>query len=165
VIAAVAPVWLACALVIIVAAVRSRHSARATTVGRHAVAALFLGAGAAVNAIFLAAGEDYVDFADGSYIPFVRHTWRTLVVPNHWLFISALIAFEAAVGLLALRGGRAAEWALAAATAFHIGLLTFGWGFYLWAIPMISSLVLLRRATRPQPDVPVTVTSEYSTAA
>jgi hypothetical protein len=165
VIAIVAPVWMVCALVIIVAGVRSRHSARATTVGRYAFVTLFLGAGAAVNAIFLATGEDYADFADSSYIPFVRHTWRTLVVPNHWLFILVLIAFEAAVGLLALRGGRLAQWGLAAAIAFHIGLLFFGWGFYLWSIPMISAFVLLLRAARRQPDVPVASTNEYSTAA
>jgi hypothetical protein len=118
-----------------------------------------------VNTVFLATGEDYADFADRSYIPFVRHTWRTLVVPNHWLFISLLIAFEAAVGLLALRGGRWTQWALAAAIAFHVGLLSFGWGFYLWSIPMISAFVLLLRAARLQPDVPVATTNEYSTAA
>jgi hypothetical protein len=33
-IAIVAPVWTACALIIVVAALRSRHSARAVTVGR-----------------------------------------------------------------------------------------------------------------------------------
>ena len=164
-IAVVAPVWTACALIIIVAAVRSRHSARAVTVGRYAFVTLFLAAGAAVNTVFLATGEDYADFADRSYIAFVRHTWRTLVVPNHWLFISLLIAFEAAVGLLALRGRRWTQCSLAAAIAFHVGLLSFGWGFYLWSIPMISAFVLLLRAARLQPDVPVATTNEYSTAA
>ena len=54
------------------------------------------------------------------------------------------------MGLLALRGGRWTQWALAAAIAFHVGLLSFGWGFYLWSIPMISAFVLLLRAARLQ---------------
>ena len=44
--------------------------------------------------MFLATGEDYGDFADGAYIPLVRDTWQSLVVPNHHIFISLLIAFE-----------------------------------------------------------------------
>jgi hypothetical protein len=101
---------------------------------------LYLGAGALVNTLMLLTGEDYADFADGSYIPFVHHTWRSLVVPNHHVFISLLVAFEAAVGLLALAGGRKAQLGLVAAMAFHVALLSFGWGFYLWSIPMLAAL-------------------------
>ena len=90
-------------------------------------------------------------WVDGAYIPFVRETWRSLVVPNHGLFISLLIVFETAVGLLVLSGGKRTQLGLAAAIAFHIALLAFGWGFYLWSMPMIGALVLLLRAER-QPD-------------
>jgi hypothetical protein len=77
----------------------------------------------------------------------VRDTWRTLVVPNHVLFISILIVYEAAVGLLVLSGGRRAEVGLIGAIGFHIALLSFGgWGFYLWSIPMLVALSLLLRA-------------------
>jgi hypothetical protein len=147
-------IWVGCGVVIVVAAVRSRHSERAARTGQLAVAVLYVGAGALVNALLLATGEDYDDFADGSYLAFVRDTWHSLVVPNHVLFISLLVAFEAAVGLLAWVGGRRAQLALAAAIAFHIVLLSFGWGFYLWSIPMIGALSLLLRASR-RPTAPV----------
>lgn len=108
-------VWVTCAVVIITASLRARYNRRVARTGVVAVAVLYLGAGALVNAVFLATGEDYADFADGSYIPFVRDTWRDLVVPNHDLFISLLIAFEAAVGLLVLSDGKRAQLGLAAA--------------------------------------------------
>src|SRR3954471_10357323 len=147
-------IWGGCGVVIVVAAVRSRHSRRAARTGELAVGALYLGAGAFVNALLLVTGEDYHDFAARSYIRFVRDTWHSLVVPNHVFFISLLIAFEAAVGVLALAGGRLARIGLAAAVAFHIALLSFGWGIYLWSLPMIAALSSLLRATRP-PAAPV----------
>jgi len=146
-------VWLACAVVIITAALRAKANKQAAKTGRIAVAVLYLAAGALVNAALLAAGEHYADFADASYIPFVRDTWRDVVVPNHYLFIAMLIGFEAAVGVLVLHGGRRAQLGFVAAIAFHVALLSFGWGFYLWSIPMIGALGLLLRAER-QPDRP-----------
>src|SRR5688500_8737835 len=95
-------VWLACAAVIIGAALRAQGNKQAARIGRIAVAVLYLAAGALVNAALLVTGEDYADFADASYIPFVRDTWRDVVVPNHYLFIAALIVFEAVVGLVVL---------------------------------------------------------------
>lgn len=133
--------------VVVWAGVRSRTDLRALRVGRLAMAALYLGAGALVNAVFVLRGDDYADFAAGSYLPFVRDTWASLVVPNHHLFIGGLlVAFEAAVGVLALLGGRRAALALIGAIGFHIALLGFGWGFFLWSLPMLVGLVLLLQA-------------------
>jgi hypothetical protein len=158
-------IWVACAVVIITAALRAKHSKRAARAGRLAVAGLYLGAGALVNAVFLATGEDYADFADGAYIPFVRDTWRSLVVPDHHLFISLLIVFEATVGILVLGGGKRTLFGLAAAVAFHVALLCFGWGFYLWSIPMFGALSLLLRAERQHDQMPVTVVMSHARAA
>lgn len=139
--------WVLLGVVIVWAGVRSRADLRALRVGRLALAALFLGAGALVNAVFVVRGDDYADFAAGSYLPFVRDTWASLVVPNHHLFIGGLlVAFEAAVGVLALLGGRRAAVALIGAIGFHVALLSFGWGFFLWSLPMLVGLVLLLRA-------------------
>ena len=139
-------IWTACAVVIISAAWRSAHHAEARRLGRLAVGFLYIVAGAAVNGFFLARGDDYAEFADGSYIPFVRDTWRDLVVPNVEIWIGLLIAFELTVGVLALLGGRRTQLAYGAAIAFHIALLSFGWGFYLWSLPMIAALATLLRA-------------------
>ena len=141
-------IWVACAVAVITAAARSGRHPGALRAGRIVVGVLYLGAGAAVNVVFLLRGDDYAKFADGSSIPFVRHTWRTLVVPDHHWFISALIAFELAVGVLALLGGRRTRLAYAAAIAFHVALLSFGWGFFLWSVPMVAALATLLRAER-----------------
>lgn len=138
--------WVALGVTIVVSAVRARRSAAALRTGALAVAALYLVAGALVNAYYLARGDDYEAFADGSYLAFVTDTWRSLVVPNHHVFIGLLIAFEAAVAVLVLLGGRRATWGYVAAIGFHVALLSFGWGFYLWSVPMTAALVLLLRA-------------------
>jgi hypothetical protein len=140
--------WLASALVIVTAAVRSRRHARALRTGRFGVALLYIAAGAAVNGWFLARGDDYAEFAKGSYLPFVRDTWRSVVVPSHDFWIGLLIVFELAIGVLALAGGWRTQLAYTSAIAFHIALLSFGWGFYLWSIPMIVALGAMLQAER-----------------
>jgi hypothetical protein len=158
-------IWVTCAVVIIAAAVRAGRNPRAARIGRWAVALLFLGAGALVNAIFLATGDDYAEFADGAYLRFVSDTWRELVVPNHHLFISLLIAFETIVGLLVLAGGRRAELGFEAAIVFHVALLSFGWGFYLWSIPMIAAFSLHLRAARHPSGMAVTAVIHHAEVA
>ena len=73
---------------------------------RAALGALYLGAGALVNAIFLATGVDYADFADSAHVAYVHDTWRSAVAPNQDVFITLLVIFEALVGALILSGGR-----------------------------------------------------------
>jgi hypothetical protein len=145
---AAAAVWLACGAVIVTAAVRSRRDPSALRTARIGVGVLYLGGGATVNTLLLLLGEDYADFAEGSDLPFVRHTWHTLVVPNHETWISLLIAFEVAVGVLALLGQRRTQLAYAAAIGFHVALLSFGVGFYVWSLPMIAALARLLRGER-----------------
>ena len=140
--------WVGCAAVIIGAALRSRHNPRALRTGRIAVGLLYIVAGAGANAFFLARGDNYEEFADGAYLAYVRDTWRSVVVPNHEAWIALLIAFELTVGVLALLGGHRTQVAYGAAIAFHVALLPFGWGFYLWSLPMLAALVTLLRSER-----------------
>lgn len=127
-----------------------------------AVSALWVLAGAAVNALFLARGDDYSGFADGASTSFVRDTWESVVVPHHVLFIGLLIAFEAAVGALVLVEGRVRQTALVPLIGFNVALVSFGWGFLLWSVPMVVALSLLWRADRTwrrsehRVDAPVT---------
>lgn len=52
-------------------------------IGRWALGILFIGFGAAVNAVYLAAGSGYYDhFAKPSPVKFVRDTWESLVLPH-----------------------------------------------------------------------------------
>lgn len=145
-----AVIWVLLTVVIFVSAVLAGRSRRAMYVGRIAVGTLFIAAGALFNALNLTTGGDYKDFADSSYIPFVKHTWRSLVAPHQDFFIPLLIVFEATVGMLILSGGRRTQLGLVAAIGFEVGLLFFGWAFAAWSIPTIVAFVLLLRAERKQ---------------
>jgi hypothetical protein len=140
--------WLVLGGVTFVAALRAGRSRRAMYVGRAALGVLFVAFGAVVNAVYRATGIDYSTFADASQVPFVRDTWRSLVAPNQAVFITLLIVFEAVAGALVLSGGRRTQLGLLGLIGFHVGLLLFGWGFWLWAVPMLVALVLLLRAER-----------------
>lgn len=147
--------WVASAVAVVVCAVRSRRHPGALLKGRLATAFLYLVAGAGVNVAMLLRGDDYARFADGAYLGFVTDTWREVVVPNHHAWIALLIAFELTVGVLVLLGGRATQLAYVAAIGFHIALLSFGWGFYAWSLPMAAALATLlvgeRRTPQPSP--------------
>jgi hypothetical protein len=147
--------WVSLGVTVVVCAFLARRHEQALTVGIRAVSALWLLGGAAVNVAMLADGVTYSGFAGGSVIPFVRDTWESLVVPHHHLFIGLLVAGEALAGALVLVPGRARQLALLALVAFNATLLVFGWAFGLWAVPLVTGLVLLRRAdrlrSRPRP--------------
>ncbi len=140
--------WVVLGIGTIASAISARKSRRAMYLGRAAVGTLYIGAGALINSVYLAIGRSYAKFADTSYIPFVRHTWRSLVVPNVHVFIPLLIAYEAVVGVLVISGGRRTQLGYVGAIGFHVALLVFGWGFYVWSIPMLIALALLLRAER-----------------
>lgn len=114
---------------------------------RRIVGVIFL-LGAVTHAILLRIGIDYGPFAEASFIPFVRDAWESLVAPNSWLFIPLLILFEAATGALLLRYGKAAIAGLWLAIGFHLCLMLFGFGFWLWSVPMLIALAWMLRGTR-----------------
>jgi hypothetical protein len=141
--------WLILGVVVIVAALRAGHSTRARYVARGALGVLFVAFGAVVNVLYLLTDlGSFNGFADAAQLDFVRDTWRSLVVPNLEVFIGLLVAFEAVAGLLVVSGGRRTQAGLVALIGFHVGLLTFGWALWAWAVPMIVALSLLLRAER-----------------
>ncbi len=117
-------------------------------VGRVALGALFIGAGALVNLWYLLTGADYGTFADGAHLAFVRDTWHSVVAPRQALFIGLLIAYEIVLGVLILSGGRRTELGLVGAIGMHVGLLVFGWVLTIWAVAMLVAFGLLLRAQR-----------------
>ena len=52
-----------------------------------------------------------------------------------------LAAGEIAIGVALLNGGRWALAGYAAVLAFHLALLLFGWGTWLWSIPVLAVVV------------------------
>jgi hypothetical protein len=140
--------WAGLGIVIVACSVPAARSRRAYVTGVAAVSVLWVVAGAGANAYLLARGGDYSGFADGASTSFVRETWESLVVPHHGLFIGLLIAFEAAAGVLVLVEGAVRQWALVLLIGFTVALVSFGWGFLIWSVPMVVALSLLWRAGR-----------------
>lgn len=88
----------------------------------------------------------YAAFADGALFGFVRTAWVTVVAGTPAPAIGALALFECAVGLLVLFGTpRPAFTGASLMAAFHLALMTFGWGFWLWCLPMLGLLGVLLR--------------------
>lgn len=158
--------WLVLGGLAFVAALRAGRSRRAMEVGRWTVGVLFIGFGAAVNAVYLAAGSDYYQhFAEPSPFPFVRNTWESLVLPNQGFFISLLIMAEATAGILVLCGGRWTQIGLLAFIGFHVGQLAFGGVLWIWAPLMLVTLTLLLRAERQSYTTPASGQPAHHVAA
>jgi len=140
--------WFACAASTIVAAVLAGRSPAARYLGRAAVAVLFLVGGALVHIVNLASGGDYAGFADPALFTWVTHAWRGVVAPHAVLFIGMLVLFEAAVGVLALCGGRRTQLGYLGIIVFYLALWLFGWMETVWCVAMLVPMLLLLRAER-----------------
>jgi hypothetical protein len=122
-----------------------RRPGRVAGVGRLAVGVMFTGGAVVHVAIVVTGTATYRQFADAAFIPFVKQAWVSVFMPHAALLGLLLAAFELAVGLLILAGGRKTTIGLVAAIAFHLGLMLFGWGFWFWSVPMLATLIALLR--------------------
>ena len=127
---------------------------------------------AGINAgIVVGDPHTYRTFADGSWSSFVTEAWHDVVMAHPLAWILLLAAGEVTLGVLLLQGGPAARAGWAGVVAFHVLLMSFGFGFWLWSVPVLAVLVPCARADwsslaadhhrRPEPaPVPLPVTSD-----
>ena len=94
----------------------------------------------------------YRHFADQALFDFVRVGWLEIVMAAPAVYGLLLMAGEVTAGTLLLVGGRPARAGWAAVIAFHLLLLVFGWGFWLWSVPALAVLVPLARRDRPRTE-------------
>lgn len=95
-----------------------------------------------INAGIVAADpQTYRPFADDAYWSFVTDAWRDIVMtrPTPWFLL--LAAGEVVLGLLLLRGGPVAKVGWAGVIAFHVLLMAFGFGIWMWTLPALALLV------------------------
>lgn len=85
----------------------------------------------------------YRHFADTSYLGFVRDGWTDIVMAHPAIWGLLLTAGEAALGALLLVGGRPAKLGWIGVVSFHVLLMLFGFGFWLWAVPALTVLIPL----------------------
>jgi hypothetical protein len=91
----------------------------------------------------------YRTFADGSWSSFVTEAWHEVVMAHPVVWILLLGAGEVTLGVLLLLGGPLARAGWVGVVVFHVLLLSFGIGFWLWALPALAVLVTCARADWP----------------
>jgi hypothetical protein len=94
--------------------------------------------------------QAYRHFADGSFLGFVRTGWSEVFMVNPAAWGFALFLGETLLGLCLLAGGRWVRAGWVGVIAFHVGLMLFGFGIWLWSVPALALLVALARADWPQ---------------
>ena len=95
--------------------------------------------------------QTYRHFADSGLFGFVRDGWQQIFMAHPATFGLLLAAGETVLGILLLVGGRYAAVGWAGVIAFHLLLMLFGFGVWLWSLPALAGLVYLARkdATTP----------------
>ena len=124
---------------------RTRRAASA----RHVVGGFYLVMGGINAGIVAADPQTYRPFADGAFWSFVTTTWHDIVMPHPYAWFLLLAAGEVVLGLLLLRGGPAARVGWAGVIAFHVLLMAFGFGIWVWCLPALAFLVPAARADWP----------------
>ena len=114
-------------------------------VNRHTVGGLFLFTGGIHVGIVSADPELYRNFA-GAGPGWVADAWQQvfMAAPETWGLL--LAAAEVTMGVLLLSHGLAVRLGWAGVIAFHVGLMFFGWGIWLWCVPALAVLVVASRA-------------------
>ncbi|WP_197060639.1 hypothetical protein [Arthrobacter sp. L77] len=117
-----------------------------TGLARKIVGGFFLFTGGVHLGIVMADPQLYASFAQESFLPLIEKAWNEIFMaaPARWGL--ALAAGEATLGVLLLRGGQWAKAGWIGVIAFHVGLMLFGWGFWLWSVPALAVLIWAARA-------------------
>lgn len=115
------------------------------TRGARAVGGFFLFTAGIHLGLVAADTEVYRPFADAALFGFVRDGWDSVFMAHPTVFGLLLMAGELTLGLLLLAGGRAARAGWVGVITFHLLLMLFGFGIWLWSVPAIAVLVDLQR--------------------
>ena len=113
--------------------------------GGPVVGGFYLSMGGVHLGIVAADPEAYRHFADQGLFGFVRAGWQDVFMTSPEVFGLLLAAGETVLGILLLIGGRAAFVGWSGVIAFHLLLMLFGYGIWLWCIPALVLLVHLAR--------------------
>ncbi len=123
----------------------------AGTRARRLVGVFFLTMAGVHLGIVAAGPSAYRHFADAGLYGFVRTGWADVFMAAPVFWGLCLFAGEAVLGTLLLAGGRAARVGWVGVVLFHLLLMLFGFGVWLWSVPVL--LVLVPTAVRDWPQL------------
>ncbi|HEY9343969.1 MAG TPA: hypothetical protein VIQ53_01600 [Inquilinus sp.] len=78
--------------------------------------------------------DSYRPFADGALFGWVYDGWQNIFMADPTLWALLLAAAELTIAVLLVKSPRAGY---VAVIAFHLALMCFGWGFWLWSVPAL----------------------------
>ena len=119
-----------------------RSHDRLRKLGLSLVGGMFLVSAGIHIGIVSADAQQYRHFADGA-MPWVRTAWRDVFMANPGAWGLAVAAGELVIGTAILAGGRWTRLGLVGAIGFHVALMLFGFGFWVWSLPVLALLVAL----------------------
>ena len=96
----------------------------------------------------------YRHFADGALVPGLQSLWLSTYMPHSTVAGLLVAAGEAVLALLLLGPSRWHRLGWAGTILFHVALMCFGWGFWLWCLPALGVLVSGARTDWSDPDGP-----------
>jgi hypothetical protein len=83
----------------------------------------------------LVAADAYSPFADAALFGWVYDGWQNIFMAHPSLWALLLAAAELIIAVLLVNTPRVGYLAV---IAFHLALMLFGWGFWLWSIPALA---------------------------
>jgi len=113
--------------------------------GGPVVGGFYLSMGGVHLGLVAADPETYRHFADGGLFAFVRDGWHDVFMVHPAVYGLLLAAGETGLGILLLLGGRFAAVGWVGVIVFHVLLMLFGFGTWLWCLPALAVLVHLAR--------------------
>lgn len=113
--------------------------------GGPVVGGFFVSMGGVHLGLVAADTETYRHFADAGLFTFVRRGWQDVFMAAPTVFGLLLMVGETVLGILLLVGGRWATAGWVGVITFHVLLMLFGFGVWLWSVPALVLLVHLAR--------------------
>lgn len=83
----------------------------------------------------------YGHFADEALLPGLERAWAQVFMPHAAVCGLLIAAGEAGLGLLLLGSPRQRRVGWVGVIGFQVALMAFGWGFWLWSVPVLLLLV------------------------
>jgi hypothetical protein len=117
---------------------------RRTKLGLSLIGGMYLVTAGIHIGIVAANAQQYRHFADAA-LPWVHTAWREVFMANPSAWGLAVAAGELMIGIAILAGGRWTRLGVLGAIGFHVSLMLFGVGFWVWSLPMLALLVALWR--------------------
>jgi hypothetical protein len=100
--------------------------------------ALF-GSGAAIHTFLaLVTPDSYQPFADAALFDWTRDAWQQIFMAHPTIWALLLAAAELTIASLLVRARRIGY---VCVILFHLALMLFGWGFWLWSVPALAFAV------------------------